>query len=48
VTITVYRVQERVSEIVEEGTMPETSSKRLEQDYEESSFESDTDDLDES
>ncbi|XP_065906639.1 centrosomal protein of 162 kDa-like isoform X1 [Dysidea avara] len=40
-------VQERISENVEEGTMPESSSKKLEQDYEESSFESDTDDPDE-
>ena len=44
----VYSVQERISENVEEGTMPESSSKKLEQDYEESSFESDTDDPDES
>jgi len=41
-------VQERISENAEEGTMPENVSKRLEQDYEDSSFESDTDNLDES
>ena len=41
-------MQERISENAEEGTMPESGSKRLEQDYDESSFESDTDNLDES